>query len=228
MTENDWLACDDPARMLDDLGLAVDGRKLRLYVCACCRRLRQHLHDERSRQALEVAERYAEGACSRDELAVARTAAEQAAGKGLWYLGWYSAGREAVAGRHCVKEGSAEATAVLAYAAAREDVRSALRWVIPWAEALSLKRPEQAALVRDLFGVPNRRVHIEPDWLAWNDGCVVQLARSIHDERDFGELPVLADALLDAGCQDNFILDHCRSPEKHARGCWVVDALRNL
>lgn len=125
-----------------------------------------------------------------------------------------------------MKEGSAEAAAVLAYSAVLDDTRAALRWLIPWAEALSLKRPEQAALVRDLFGVPGRRVHIDPDWLAWNNGCVIQLARSIHDERCFSDMPILADALMDAGCQDDLILDHCRAPERHARGCWVVEALR--
>lgn len=226
MTESDWLCCDDPGRMLEYLGPAANARKLRLYLCACCRRLRHLLRDERSRRALEAAERYAEGDSGRDELSIARTAAEQAAWPGLWYIGWYKQGREREAARHCVKEGSAEAAAVIAYFSALDDAHDAALRIIPWAEALSIKRPEQASLVRDLFGIPARPVAVDPNWLAWNDGCVVHLARTIHDERDFGELPILADALVDAGCQDETILAHCRAPERHARGCWVVDALR--
>lgn len=83
MTERDWLKCDDPATLLDFLGANLSERKLRLYVCACCRRLGTHLRDERSQRAVDVAERYAEGACSGEDLASARTDAEKAAWSGL-------------------------------------------------------------------------------------------------------------------------------------------------
>jgi hypothetical protein len=57
----------------------------------------------------------------------------------------------------------------------------------------------------------------------WNDGAVVKLAESIYTERAFDRLPILADALEDAGCTDAAVLDHCRGPGPHVRGCWVVD-----
>jgi hypothetical protein len=66
---------------------------------------------------------------------------------------------------------------------------------------------------------------IDPAWLRWNGGTVPGLARSIDEGRRFGDLPVLHDALLDAGCDDTDILDHCKAPGPHARGCWVLDLL---
>ena len=70
-----------------------------------------------------------------------------------------------------------------------------------------------------------RPMDIDPAWLGWNGGAVKKLAQSIRDERRFGDLPVLADALEEAGCTDADILGHCRSGGEHVRGCWVVDAL---
>jgi len=51
------------------------------------------------------------------------------------------------------------------------------------------------------------------------------MARRMYDSRDFADLPVLADALEEAGCQDQDILGHCRSESEHVRGCWVIDLL---
>ena len=69
------------------------------------------------------------------------------------------------------------------------------------------------------------RPALNPDWLAWNDGTVPRITQAIYDERAFDRMPVLADALEDAGCTDRAILDHCRQPGPHVRGCWVVDLL---
>ena len=65
----------------------------------------------------------------------------------------------------------------------------------------------------------------DPLWLAWNDGTVRHLAHAIYDERDWEQMPILADALEDAGCQDERILDHCRGGGPHVCGCWVVDRI---
>jgi hypothetical protein len=61
--------------------------------------------------------------------------------------------------------------------------------------------------------------------LAWNDGTVPKIAQGIYEERAFYRLPILHDALLDAGCDDEDILVHCRSAGPHVRGCWVIDLL---
>jgi hypothetical protein len=80
-------------------------------------------------------------------------------------------------------------------------------------------------LFRCIAGNPFRPVTGNPAWLAWSGGTTPRLAQAIYDERAFGRLPVLADALEDAGCADAEILGHCRGPGPHARGCWVVDLL---
>jgi hypothetical protein len=69
-------------------------------------------------------------------------------------------------------------------------------------------------------------VRMDPAWLSWNGGMVRGIARAIHAERAWGQLPVLADALEEAGCTNDAILRHCRQQEGvHAKGCWLVDLL---
>jgi hypothetical protein len=82
-----------------------------------------------------------------------------------------------------------------------------------------------AALVRELFGNPFRTPRVEPGWLVANGGVVTHMAEAIYEERRFDEMPVLGDALEDAGCADREILTHCRQAGGHALGCWVLDAL---
>jgi hypothetical protein len=79
-----------------------------------------------------------------------------------------------------------------------------------------------AAVVRDVFGNPFRAAL---DLGPWRSATALGLARSIYDERAFDRLPILGDALEEAGCPDRTILDHCRGPGPHVRGCWVVDRL---
>jgi hypothetical protein len=86
-------------------------------------------------------------------------------------------------------------------------------------------RQQCADILRDLFGNPFRPVAVDPSWLAWQDGTVRALAQNIYDEQVFADLPVLADALEEAGCQHRPILEHCRRPARHVRGCWVLDLL---
>ena len=66
---------------------------------------------------------------------------------------------------------------------------------------------------------------IDPSWLAWNNGIVVKMAQAVYEERAFDRLPVLADALEEAGCADADLLSHLRGPGPHVRGCWAVDLL---
>jgi len=90
------------------------------------------------------------------------------------------------------------------------------------AEAAYTKRLH---LFRDIFGNSIQATAIDPAWLTWNGRTVPQLARAIYEERTFDRMPILADALEEAGCTDSNILDHCRGPGPHVRGCWVVDLL---
>ena len=83
----------------------------------------------------------------------------------------------------------------------------------------------QAQLLRDIWRPPFRPMPIDPRWLTWNNGLVVQLARNIYETRAFESLPLLADALIDAGCTDEEILSHCQQPGPHVRGCWALDLI---
>ena len=105
-----------------------------------------------------------------------------------------------------------------AYEWARE-VASPGRGILPCSGISSV---DAVALLRDIFGNPFRPVAINPRWLTSN---VVNLANAIYSERAFDRLPILSDALMDAGCNDDEILNHCRSEGPHVRGCWVVDLL---
>ena len=87
------------------------------------------------------------------------------------------------------------------------------------------QRKHLCDLIRDLFGYPCRRHSFSPLWLARHAATVGALAQAIYDEERFTDLPVLADALEEAGCTNPHILEHCRGPGPHARGCWVVDLL---
>jgi hypothetical protein len=85
--------------------------------------------------------------------------------------------------------------------------------------------PDSAAtlvgILRDIYGNPFRPIAFAP---AWRTDTVVTLARQMYESRDFGAMPILADALQDAECDSSDILDHCRDPKAvHARGCWVCD-----
>jgi hypothetical protein len=77
-------------------------------------------------------------------------------------------------------------------------------------------------LIRDIFGNPFRPVAFDP---AWRSEAAVGIAAGIYEERAFERLPILADALQEAGCEHPDILTHCREPGTHVRGCWVVDLL---
>lgn len=84
----------------------------------------------------------------------------------------------------------------------------------------------QTNLLHDIFGNPFRPLPIiAPSMLAWNDATIAKLAKVIYDERRFEDMPILADALQDASCQNEEILSHCRGPGPHVKGCWVLDVL---
>ncbi|MBP3955026.1 hypothetical protein J8F10_06990 [Gemmata sp. G18] len=74
--------------------------------------------------------------------------------------------------------------------------------------------------MRDILGNPFRPVPFSPEW---RTSTAVGLASQMYESRDFSAMPILADALQDAGCDRADVLDHCRGPGPHVRGCWVVD-----
>jgi hypothetical protein len=202
VTAAEWLVCRDPIPMLELVRGKAGERKVRLLAVAFLRHLQHLMPEDRCEQVLEVAERYADGNASLKELKRARQQAEQA---------------------------------LIRAAASAENVASAVWHATmrsrPMTVSFELLRdpgnaPHFAALVRDGFGNPFRpSPPLPPAVLAWNDGTVRCMAEGIYDERAFDRLPILADALEEAGCDNPDILTHCRQPGSHVRGCWVVDLL---
>ena len=239
MTEADWLACTDPDRMLAFLEKKVSSRKARLFSVACCRRIWDFLDESLSLKAVEVAESYADDEWNETALPDAHSDSVDAwdgkPGDAIWGAAAciHVTDTDAIAG--AIMAGRCAAAlfaddrwrdAVDASATSRDGV---VDWVMAapprqskaWAE-----RKGQSDLLRDMFGpLPFRPVTVEPAWLAWNAGTVVKLAQTIYGNRAFDRMPILADALEDAGCHDADILGHCRQPGSHVRGCWVVDLL---
>ncbi len=246
MTEQEWLTGRDPrllyahVRKVASPKLKRGRRWLRLYACACCRRV-WHLLAEEGRTAVEVAERFADDGASPAELRQANAAARQAyrdllrggPAKGLralprdrmkaWSL-WQA--RHAALDAACRASGQAIASQIwrtagntrLAEGRAAEKSRDA-----------SLAHDlVQCELLRDIFGNPFRPVRADPNWLRRNDGAVLKVARALYDGRAFERLPVLADALEDAGCAEEALLAHLRGPGPHAPGCWALDLLRGV
>jgi hypothetical protein len=83
---------------------------------------------------------------------------------------------------------------------------------------------EKSPLDRD--GRPKPVPALNPEWVRWNDRCPARMAEYVHTRRAFEVLPILADALEDAGCDDQDVLEHCRRPTLHTANCWVLKAIR--
>jgi carbon storage regulator CsrA len=95
---------------------------------------------------------------------------------------------------------------------------------------MSVHRQEVWAAIRGAppAEAPVVAVGLDPAWLAWKEGTVPRLARAIHDDRAWDRLPILADALEEAGCTNAAVLGHCRAGAAHSDGCWVVDEILRL
>ncbi len=210
MNEEQWLASDDPAPMIRWLLFLplARARKLRLFGCACVREVWPQLNDERSRRAVEVAERYADGEADVAEWDVVRVAAFRAA---------MASGEAAAECAAMSVTGSGSWSAAGSGSVFAAEARY---------EYMNAARRGQAALLRDFFHNPFQPLPVvDSACLHWQGGKVVTMARAIYYERAFDWLPILADALEDSGCSDRAILDHCRGPGPHYRGCWLVDLL---
>jgi hypothetical protein len=228
MTETEWNRCADPQVMLEFLresGRASE-RKFRLFAVACCRCIWPKLTDARCRSTVEIAERFADG------LVTARRRGRA-----------FTAAREAT--RH-VGAPTQNAFHAAAYSAHASPVTAALgasanalyargRWVVG-SHGLVLRKWKGVPLcsiLRDISPLPFRTACLDLACLSWNDDTVQRLAAAIYEERslpqgclDNGRLAILADALEEAGCDNQDILQHLRQQGGvHVRGCWVVDLL---
>jgi hypothetical protein len=138
---------------------------------------------------------------------------------------WVAARRADAAGLHrSLQAALTEPLPTATWDTMREQARLAARGT-PWARAYTSAAHGQCEILRDLVGNPFRRVAVHPEWLTWNNRTAERLARAIGAEGDFAQLPILGDALEEAGCTDQEVLGHCRRKDGHVRGCWLVDRL---
>jgi hypothetical protein len=201
MTAQEWLDCTVPRPMLEFLWGNASDRKLRLFACGCCRRIWHLLTDQRSRSAVAFAERYADQLADQDERRQVAIIAQEAVR-------------------------SASGTELEFRLAAQLTTAINMEFSIG-----ELGIPDQAELavrcrmLRCIIGNPFHHQNFNPDWLVWNEGTIPKLAQAIYDERAFDRLPILADALEDAGCTNPEMLNHCRAEGPHVLGCWPVDLI---
>jgi len=213
MTEEEWATAEDEA--ISRVLMRLSDRRQRLLAVALVRSINRLASGEVIANAIEVAERFADTQKtkaamkrSREALADARVAlGAERLPPDRALLGAYSA--MWVAGIAC-SEGHPGVSV-------RETVRA-------WREAEGISKAEARRRVYPIF-----REIAGPDTpgvfdSAWRTDTALSLAGQMYESRDFGAMPILADALQDAGCENEHILNHCRDLNAvHVRGCWVVD-----
>ena len=219
MTETEWMTCTDPQQMLwwlRDTGMASE-RKLRLFAVAFCRHQWELLTDHRSRKAVEVAELFADELASqheRNRAAVEALTAASEAGKAR-------KGAEELSLPSLTAYAATAAWYTVYYEASSAASTTCDADAVDWYVANGVEMPHPR-LVREVFGNPFRPVSIDKAWLTPNAAA---LAQAIYDDHAFDRMPDLAEALENSGCTNTAILDHCRGPGPHVRGCWVIDLL---
>jgi hypothetical protein len=229
MTEAQWSASAQPYDLLEYVRIRTRGRsdprRMRLFSCACVRAVWHLLTDDRSRRVVEVAEEYADGRATAEELGEASRGASAVAYaarkdpfKDAAWAATHVTGADAQAGM-CACSAFGSASQALAKAATRK--------VAERDTHQANARAHQAALLRDIFGNPFRPVRVDSAWLT---PAVAKLARRAYEGRSLpgGELnpkhlAALADKLAAAGASGELV-DHLRGPGPHVRGCWAVDA----
>jgi hypothetical protein len=234
MTEAEWLECEEPKPMIELLRThprigpgkftSPVGRRLRLFSVGCCRHVERGLIDPRSLQAIATFERYLDGEATDAEWQEALDAADLAKESRLkdWQYIATSGVYSTIFDDVDDEWKNAQSSAWDAVRAARGEACEVQYDGNAYSNAQQTEQKYQAALLRDIFGNPFRPITFSP---SWRTDTAVSLARQMYDRRDFSAMPILADALQDAGCDSEDILSHCRGDGPHVRGCWVVDLI---
>jgi hypothetical protein len=214
MTEAEWLASNDPKPMWGFVLANGSERKLRLFSCGRCRSLWHLLPDHRSKKVVEIVERYVDGSASDDERESARADAFDALDA-----------PNSAAGNYFQPDAHADMLdAIFRLACVAAFAADATPSTLATWSAFNFENISQPTLLRCIFGNPFNPTIVRPSWLA---PPVVRLAQKIYEDRTFNpdRMKALADALAQAGCMNQDILQHCRQREGHVRGCWVVDSI---
>jgi hypothetical protein len=208
MTEQQWLECTNPTPMLEFLKGKASDRKLKLFAVACCRRAGALL--EHDHKTLATAEDHADGILGDEDLLYA----------------WWDAceANDEVRRLQEIRDSILGAAFGVVWVNETDDLFDAVLRLCH-AGRLPVERTLLVEPVQDIFGNPFHSITTNPTWLTWNDGMVRKIVQAIYDERAFDRMPIVADALTDAGCDNADILNHCRNEGPHVKGCWVIDLL---
>ncbi len=246
MTEDEWARFNDLRETLESLRRRASSRKFRLYLCGGCRQLVHLFYSPESLAAVEVAERFVDGQADQQELQLAEGLAEVPKfGYDLeeWFWGAHpDEDRMGVVFPRLVELGALHESALHG---GEWRVNEAVKWRLcaaaDLAEACAARNPAECRwdwamsrvewpgrwLVDCVFGDASRSLHLSP---SLRTPVVVALAQAAYEDRlppqghlAADRLAVLADALLDAGCDDEGLLGHLRGEGPHVRGCWAVD-----
>jgi hypothetical protein len=235
MTEAEWLCSDSLSSLYDEATLRFSDRRLRRIACAVVRYLWLHL-EESGRTLVEVAERFADRRASHRELEKAWEPANTAFDRRADPLRDPRHSQQPPAPPPDLDEYPGTLALFLACCLSATylhdfwySILTAFDCVSSWYGLKTLEQPLQVAacdILRDVVPCPSLPAPmVDPAWLAWNRGLVRAMAEEIYSGRHFEQMPILADALEEAGCTDRMILQHCRQPRVHVRGCWLLDLL---
>ncbi|HEY1189490.1 MAG TPA: hypothetical protein VGE74_17695 [Gemmata sp.] len=223
MTETEWLACNHPDDMLPFLQGVVSDRKLRLVACEACRDLFGLLSrlapgavpdDEVVWSGLHAAERFLETRLRPGELEAVSSLVYAHSNSKRWL-------EYAIASTARPSAWEACDQTFMGLRDFADEVGWYLPGPVPEMDGAGFwDGVRQAALLRDVFGNPFRPAAFAPEW---RTDTVVALAAQMYETRSFEAMPILGDALQDAGCDSDEVLSHCRGPGPHVRGCFVAD-----
>jgi hypothetical protein len=269
MDETAWMSSEDPLELLRRVNeqAVASARRLRLLACACCHLVSKHLTYEHARDAVEVAEQFADGQATEEGIRVAYDSLiGTIRGSGelsellriddpAYWAALTARGAARLIGQTDGRDLDAWSSLISSFKLTRvramflrcrgietwdlHDAKQRARRAMtasrscdgrdPWEEESLAEaecadaRREVCELIRDVFGNSLRAGTCDGAWLECRQGAVAAIAEGIYKSRTFNSLPILADALVHAGCDNEELLAHCRGTGPHVRGCWAID-----
>lgn len=213
MTEHEWLNSDRVLTpLMDWLRRRGSSRKFYLAAAGWAQQVENKMTRRRCRALLPLVEEFADGLITAEELYRQMQVAKDDVFDRIAALSVQSVdGNLLAADRAAVCAATPTDGWIAAINALKDAGATGKR---------SEMNPIQIAVLRDIFGNPFRPASFDPNW---RTSTVMALARGMYESRDFSTMPILSDALQDAGCESEDILNHCRGEGPHVRGCWVVD-----
>lgn len=223
MTEDDWLYGSNPYHLMPKI--QGNARRMRLFGAAICRRYPEPSDDPRCEQVLDFAEELADGLPPAPErLSVWFLLMDKYLDKPSDHL------------KACLLVSQVKHNGeLLRFGSKPTELEE---WIVEASRCLverpmghperterhfrEMERLEQADIIRELVGNPFQPIDFDP---AWRTSTVLEVGKAIYDQKRFEQLPILADALVDAGCDVPAIIEHFHSGMQHVRGCWALDAV---